>query len=61
MQDLTGFVIVEPVAIVVLGEHLVQEVGVVVLVGVARSDRCRVILNNFLVIVLQQLVPTLYH
>lgn len=61
MQDLTGFVIVEPVAIVVLGEHLVQEVGVVVLVRVARSDRRGVILNNFLVIVLQQLVPTLYH
>ena len=61
MQDLTGFVIVEPVAIVVLGKHLVQEVGVVVLVRVARSDRRGVILNNFLVIVLQQLVPTLYH
>jgi hypothetical protein len=61
VQDLTGFVIVEPVAIVVLGKHLVQEVGVVVLVRVARSDRRGVILNNFLVIVLQQLVPTLYN
>ena len=61
VQNFAGFVIIEPVAFMVFGEHFIQEVGIVILVGVARPDRRRVILNNFLVIVLEQLVPALHH
>lgn len=56
MQYVTGFIVIKPIllldVILVFGEHFVQKVSVVVLIF-ACANCGRVVLDNFLVVVLQ--------
>lgn len=59
VKDLAGLVVIQPVPVVVFGEHPVQEVSVIVVLLLRRSNRRRVVLDYLLIVILQKLVATL--